>query len=104
MAIVKIKPLAKPAVEIRSAAKRSQINVMVLERPPKPLDKDVVLASAAAIHGNGHTGTLERCGEQLAGKLGTLVGVENVRLAITAQCLGKGINAKVGIQCIGNAP
>ncbi|WP_394708055.1 hypothetical protein [uncultured Desulfosarcina sp.] len=71
-----------------------QVNVLVLEGPPQSLDENVVLAAASTIHADGDLIILEHLGESVAGKLSTLVGVENIRRTITAQGFFKSIDTK----------
>ena len=51
----------------------------MLERPPEPLDEDVVVQPVAAVHREAHAGSEHMAGEPLAGELGALVGVEDLR-------------------------
>src|SRR5215472_5052792 len=56
-----------------------EVDVLILERPPQPLDEEVVHPTTSAIHGD-----LDPCARQCTGEGGTselaaLVGVENLR-------------------------
>ena len=72
----------------------------MLDRPPEPLDKDVVLAAPPTIHADGDPVVLEGLGKVVAGKLSPLVGVEDIRPAVAAQSLLKGLDTEVGVQGI----
>ena len=50
----------------------------VLERPPQPFNEDIVLNLATAIHAYSNALSLEQTGKTTAGKLSSLVGVENL--------------------------
>jgi len=102
--VVKGDPGTEALAQGRTAVKRVQVKVLVLDGPPEPLDKDVVLAAAPAIHADGDLVVLEDVDKVVAGKLSALVGVEDFRPSVAAQGLLEGINAKVGLQGIGNAP
>ena len=49
-----------------------EIDVLVFQRPPQPLDKHVVHPAAAAVHGDRHAGLFERAGEGGRGELRAL--------------------------------
>ena len=56
-----------------------QVDLLVLHRPPKPLDEDVVERPAAAVHADLHAGRPQQARERVAGELRTLVGIEYLR-------------------------
>ena len=56
-----------------------EIGVFVFHRPPEPFDKDVVQRPAPAVHADQDILGFESGGERLAGKLRSLVGVEDFR-------------------------
>ena len=58
-----------------------QVHRLVLQRPPQPLNEDVVEIAAAAVHGAACASRAYPVGERDAGKLGTLVRVEYLRRA-----------------------
>lgn len=64
-----------------------QVDLLVLDRAPEPLDEDVVAPGASAVHADGDTGLEQHFGEGLAGELRSLVRVEDVRLAMPDHCL-----------------
>src|SRR5271165_3087826 len=61
-----------------------EVDLLVLHRPPEPLDEDVVAPGALAVHADGDPVRLEDAGERLAGELAALVAVENLGLAVFA--------------------
>jgi hypothetical protein len=74
--VVKGNPISKPLVQLATIGIALEINILVLEAAPQPLDEDVVHPAAAAIHGDLDAGPFERTGEGHAGELAALVGVE----------------------------
>ena len=62
-----------------------QIHLLVFDRAPQPLDEHVVPPGALAIHADRDAVALEHAGEGRAGELRALVGVEDLRLAVTRQ-------------------
>ncbi len=54
---------------------------------------NVVHAAAPAVHRDRDAGVREHIGEVCAGELATLVGVEDLGLAVAGQCLSQGLDA-----------
>ena len=71
---------------------------------PYPFNEDVVLASAAAVHTDVDSVVLEYSGEIFAGKLGALIGVEDLWLAIAVEGFLEGLNTEIRFQGIGKTP
>jgi hypothetical protein len=59
----------KSPAQFQGGIKRSQIEVLVLERPPQPLDENIVLHPTSTVHAHGDTLGFQRSGESLAGEL-----------------------------------
>ena len=93
--VVVIKPLTEALAKFGAVAKRPQVKILMLERPPKPLNENIVLDSTAAVHADGHVLLFQQTSKCLAGKLGPLVGVENLWFLIAAQCLCEGLYTEV---------
>ena len=77
--VVEANPVVQAVVEFGAAVKCMQVEVVMFDRPPEPLDEDVVLTSAAAVHANRDVVVFEKLGKGRAGKLGALIGVEDLR-------------------------
>ena len=60
-----------------------QVDCLILERAPEAFDEDVVHAPAPAVHGDRDTRVFEDTGEAEAGELAALVGVEDLRPAVS---------------------
>ena len=65
----------------------SQVDLLVLDRPPQPLDEDVVAPRALAVHADGDPGLQQDAGEGVAGELRPLVSVEDLRPAMLGERL-----------------
>ncbi len=70
----------------------------MFDSPPQPLDEDVVLASTAAVHADGDFVVFKNLGETVAGKLSSLIRVEDFRLAVTLDGLLEGLMTEVRVQ------
>src|SRR5215471_12027424 len=63
----------------------SQVDLLVFDAAPQPLDKDVVAPSSFAVHADCNVIVGERAGEGRASELRSLVGVEDTWFAVTSQ-------------------
>ena len=70
---------------MRDAVIGAQVGLLEFDRPPQPLDEDVVTPGAAAIHADGDLSLLRLVGERQQCKLAALIRVEDRRLAIERQ-------------------
>ena len=65
----------------------SQIDVLVLHRPPQPLDHNVVERTPDAVHADRDLRTAQHASKRLGGELAALVGVEYLRRSAQRQRL-----------------
>src|SRR4030081_3195257 len=72
----------------------SQIDLLVFDAAPQPLDEHVVPPGAFAVHADGDAVAGEQAGEGRAGELRALVRVEDLRLAVTGQGILQGLDAE----------
>ncbi len=79
LVVLKAKPLGESFAKLTPRVERMQVEVLVLDRPPQPFDEDLVLASTPSAHADGDFVVLENLSEGDPGKLGALVGVEDLR-------------------------
>jgi hypothetical protein len=63
----------------------AKIDLLILDRPPEPFDKDVVAPRSFAVHAHGDAVVEQDPGEGDAGELASMVGVEDFGPAISAQ-------------------
>lgn len=73
-----------------------EIDLLVFDRPPEPLDEHVVPPCALAVHRDGNLSLFQHGGEVDGGELRSLVGVEDVGLAVTGQRLLDRFDAEIG--------
>jgi hypothetical protein len=57
----------------------AQIDFLVFEAAPEPLDEDVVCPAPLAVHAQPHSMALEALAPSARGELAALVGVEELR-------------------------
>ena len=80
-----------------------QVHLLIFERPPQPLDENVVHASAASVHADGNLPGRQFAGELLTGELRTLVRIENLRSAPPQGALQR-LDAEVEFQAHRQSP
>src|SRR5690625_3393986 len=83
--VIKADPRTDPGTRLATIGIALQIDVLMLERTPQPLNEDVVHPPAAAIHVEAHSGSRQYAGEGGAGELADLVGIEELRPPETRQ-------------------
>src|SRR6267142_3264521 len=71
-----------------------QIDLLVFDAAPQPFDEHIVPPGSFAVHADGDAIAGEHAGEGRAGKLRALVGVEDVRPAVTGQSILQGLTQK----------
>ena len=59
-----------------------EVDLLIFDSAPQPLDEDVVEAAALAVHRQLHAGGQERLGKLRRGELAALIGVEDLGDAI----------------------
>ena len=102
--IVIIEPSAQALPQRLAGIECMQVNVLMLEGPSEPFDKDIVLAAAPSVHADGHVVVRQHLGEGITGELSPLVGIEDCRCAIAVQGILKSFDTKGVIQGVGNPP
>ena len=95
--VVEGKIFADPGFRLVAVGVAFEIDVLILERAPDAFDEDVVHPAAAPVHRDAHAGLEQRAGEIRAGELTALVGVENLRLAVSGQCFLQRSEAERGV-------
>ena len=82
-----------------------QIDFLVFDRPPKPLDEHLVRPPPAAVHADVYSEVQKASGPLGGGELATLVGVENFRdPAGGGQGVFQSCQTMTGFHGIGNGP
>ena len=80
--VVKVQPGADTGLGFGHGRIGMEVDLLVFEAAPQPLDEDVVHAPALAVHADGDPVPLEGAGEVVAGELAALVGIEDLRPAM----------------------
>ena len=93
--IVKVQIAADPRAGLGHRLVGVEINLLVFDRPPKPLDEDIVPPRAFAVHRDGDVGLLQNGREVDGRELAIPVCVEDVGLAISGECFLYSFDAKV---------
>src|ERR1700722_5249136 len=93
-AIVEVEIAAERCACIADAVVGFQIHLLVFDAAPQPLDEHVVPPSAFAVHADRDAVAGKQARERRTGKLRTLVGVEDVRSAVTRQSILQGLDAE----------
>ena len=81
-----------------------QVDLLVLQRAPEPLDEDVVVEAALAIHADLDPALQQYVGEIFRGELRALVRVENLWATVAVHGFVQGLHAEARLQRVGQAP
>ena len=85
--VVEDDPIADACFRLATVGVAFEIDVLVFQRAPHAFDEHVVHPATAPIHRDAHVSLDQHAGEIRAGELAALVGVENLRLAVSGQRL-----------------
>lgn len=80
--IIEVDPPADPNPGVAPARDGVQVDALVLEGSPQPLDKDVVEEPPLAIHRDARAGLLQAVRPGPGCELAALVGVEDIRAQV----------------------
>ena len=83
--VVEVQVVAERGAGVADAVVGSQIHLLIFDAAPQPLDEHVVSPGAFAVHADCNAVAGEHAGEGRARELRALVGIEDVRLAVTSQ-------------------
>src|SRR5216683_773881 len=92
--VVKVEISTNRASRLTDGFVGSQIDLLVFDAFPKPLDEHVVSPSSFAIHADGDAVVGEDTGKGRSGELRALVGVEDVRPAVTRESIFQRLDAE----------
>src|SRR3954447_3700669 len=96
-AIVKVEIPTNRASRLTNGFVGSQIDFLVFDAFPQPLDEHVVSPGSFAIHADGDAVVGEDAGEGRTGELRALVGVEDVGPAVTRESILQRLDAECGL-------
>ena len=92
------------SLQFLTAVRQLQIDVLILDRAPEPLHKDVVQSSALAIHTDADAVLFEYREEAFRSELRVLITVEDLGRAVPAQGFAQGLGTESRIQTVQNPP
>src|SRR5215210_2168838 len=93
-AVVEAEILADRGAGLGDRIVSSQVDLLVLDRSPEPLDEDVVAPGTLAVHADGDLVLGQHADKDVAGELAALIGVEDLRPAMAVQSLFQGLDAE----------
>src|ERR1700761_7526854 len=92
--VVKVEIPANRMSCLADALVGSQIDLLVFDAAPQPFDEHVVAPSPFAVHADGDAVAGEQAGEGRAGELRALIGIEDLRLAVSGQSIFQRLDAQ----------
>ncbi len=95
--IVFVYPSGDASVERDAIFMWEQINIAILDTPPKPLNVNVVQGPAFTIHTDLYFSSLQVLYVFFAGKLRTLIAIDDLRATIGFHCLLDHLQTYLGI-------
>ena len=98
LSVVKSKPLSNAPSQLGAVIKRPQVKILILERPPQPLNENIVLNSATAIHADAHMMRLEQISKSAGDKLSPRVGIKDFWRSMAANGLYNRLDIKIAVQ------
>src|SRR6202163_2976798 len=93
-AIIKVEITADRNACFADAFVGPQIDLLVFDASPQPLDEHIIPPGPFAVHADGDAVAGEHGGEGRTGELRALVGVEDLRPAVTRQGVLQGLDAE----------
>ena len=89
---------------IPAIAVGTQVDLLVLECPPQPFNKDVVVTALSARPADLDLLSLQPGHKVSRGELAALVGMEDLRPAATAEGHLQGLQAELRVKAVGELP
>src|SRR5262249_54311901 len=83
--VIKTEPGADAGLGLGDTGIGVEVDLLVFQAAPQPLDEDFALVAALAIHADGDRMALQGVGEIVAGELAALVGIEDLRPAVLGE-------------------
>src|SRR6201989_79508 len=102
--VVKVQPATNASLGFGHSRISVEVDLLVFETAPQPLDEDVVHAPALAVHADRDAIPLQGAGKIVTGELAALVGIEDFRSAIARERFLECLDAKIGVERVGEAP
>ena len=102
--VVESEPAPDAGLRLRPGFPSVQIDAFILEGPPQALDKDVVHATALAVHRDLGAEPLQPVGPGEGGELAALIRIHDLGRPELVDRLVQRLEAEVGLQRVGDAP
>src|SRR6516162_6334041 len=102
--VIEAEPGANAGLCLGDTGIGMQVDLLILQTAPQPLDEDVVHTATFAIHADGDTAPIEHCDDLGVGELAALVGVEDLRPAVSGQRFLQGLDAEVRAERVRQSP
>src|SRR5207248_9210794 len=102
--VVEIEPSANTGLGFGHRRVGIEVDFLVFEAAPQPLDEDIVHAPAIAVHADGDPMSLEGGGEIVAGELAALVGIEDLRPAVARERFLERFDTQIGAEGVRVTP
>ena len=96
--IIEAEPGTNPGLGHGNARIGVEVDFLVFEAAPQPLDKDVVHAAPLAVHADGDLVALQGVSEVVAGELAALVGIEDLGPAVVRERFLERLDTKIGAE------
>src|SRR5271169_3638784 len=93
-AIIEVQIPPERGTRLADAIVGPQVDLLVFDRTPQPLDKHIVAPGAATIHADRDPVLQQKPGESRAGELTALVGVEYLRPTVPGQRIANRFKAE----------
>src|SRR6516164_4208104 len=103
-AVVEVEVTADRSARFAHAVVGSQIDLLVFDAAPQPLDEDVVPPSALAVHADGDRVLDQHTSESCSSELAALIRVEDVGLAVMRESVLQRLDAERRLHSCGLAP
>ena len=95
LAVVELQIPTDRGARLADAVIGPEVDLLVFDRAPEPLDEDVVAPRSLAVHADGDGLRQQQAGELGAGELAALVRVEDLRPAVLGECVGDRLEAEL---------
>src|SRR5450759_5941446 len=93
-AIIEVQVAADRSAGLADIVVGSQVDLLVLDATPQPLDEDVVPPGALAVHADSDPIFDQHASECRAGELAALIRVEDLRFAVASKSVLKRLDAE----------
>ena len=97
-------PPAKASLQFGTGLEGMEVDALVLQGSPEPLDEDVVHPPAPAVHADTHLGVAQHAGERETGELTALISIEDFGPPEPGQRFLQRRDTEAGVHGVGQPP